>query len=149
MRQVASHAANTLINVTLPEHSAPFPHGFVRSLGEHAYQHSLQFAQWPLLRWLVDGAAVTARVWRFAGGWASISDGVDGVYLAAVGMGTNPDGLSLALIQDGTAYDFTLDQPLHSRALQESLERDGGYDRRYLRRKEFHADQLQLLPGQG
>lgn len=67
------------------------------------------------------------------------------MYLAAVGLGTGPEGLSLAVLQVGSAYHFNLDQPLQSRMLSESLERDGGYDSRYLRRQEFHADQLQLL----
>jgi hypothetical protein len=148
MQHVAHYASNTLINVTLPEHSAPLPDGFLRTLGDHAYEHSLQYAQWPLVRWRVDGTVVTARAWRFAGGWVAISDGVESVYLAAVGVGTDPDGLSLAVLQDDGAYHFDLNQPLHPEMLSASLDRDGGYDRRYLRREEFHADQLHLLRDQ-
>lgn len=44
----------------------------------------------------MDGAAVTARVGWFAGGWAAVSDAVAEVYLSAVGIGVGPDGLSLS-----------------------------------------------------
>jgi hypothetical protein len=148
LEDVAHDAANCLINLTLPAHSAPLPDGFLRALSHHAYERSLQCAQWPLVRWRVDGVVVTARGWRFAGGWVAISDAVPDVYLAAVGMGTDPDGLSLAGLHDGSGYHFDLDQPLRPRMLQEALDRDGGYDRRYLVRQEFHADQLRLLPDQ-
>jgi hypothetical protein len=95
----------------------------------------------------VDGAVVTALVWRFAGGWAAISDAVEGVYLAAVGVGTAPDGLSLAVIQDGSAYHFALYQPLYPRVMSASRERAGG-DGLELHRQDWHPDQLQLLRDQ-
>jgi hypothetical protein len=63
-------------------------------------------------------------------------------------MGLEPDGLSLAVLQDGSPYRFGLDQPLHPRMLQEALDLDGGYNRRYPRRQGCHADQLRLLSGQ-
>jgi hypothetical protein len=104
LQHVAHYAANTLINVTLPVQSAPRPEGMLRALANHAYEHSLQCAQWPLVRWRVDGAVVNALAWRFAGGWVAISDAVEGVYLAAIGVGTAQDELSLTMLQDGSAY---------------------------------------------
>ena len=144
LEHVAHHAASTLANVTIPDHAEPLPHGFLPALSHTVSEHSTQWAQWPLIRWQAGGAAVTARVWRFAGGWAAVSDDVQGVYLAAVGMGADPDGLSLAVLQGGSAYHFDLAQPLHPSVLSEGLARDGGYDTRYLRRQELHADQLRL-----
>lgn len=144
MVDVAGYACTALINITIPAHSQSLPDGFLRALSHLSEEQSAQCAQWPLIRWKVDGTAVPARAWRFAGGWAAVSDAVGSVYLAAVGMGTEPDGLSLAVIPDGDAYHFDLNQPLHPDTLSAGLKRDGGYERRYLRRTEFHADHDQL-----
>jgi hypothetical protein len=145
MEHVAGYACTALVNITIPDHSKPLPDGFLRALGQRSREQAEQCAQWPLVRWRVGGTDVPARVWRFAGGWAAISDAVDRVYLAAIGMGTEPGGLSFAVLRDGDAYHFDLDQPLHPDILSAGLKRDGGYENRYLRRKEFHADQLQLM----
>jgi hypothetical protein len=56
-------------------------------LVEHATKVAGQYAQWPVVRWQVDAAAVEARVCRFAGGWPAITDAADEVYLAVVGVG--------------------------------------------------------------
>ena len=141
---VAHYAANMLINVTLPALSVPRPDGILRALANHASEQSLQCAQWPPVDWRVDGAVVTALAWRFAAGWAAICDAVEGVYLAAVGVGTAPGGLSLATVQDSSAYHFSLDEPLHPRVLAASRERADG-DGLDLDRQDWHPDQLRLL----
>lgn len=69
LQQVAFYAAVVLINVTLPAKPLPWPDGFQRALVGHADERSGQYAQWPLVSWRVNGAAVTARAWWFAGGW--------------------------------------------------------------------------------
>jgi hypothetical protein len=61
-----------------------------------------------------------------------------------VGTGTEPDALALAVLPDGDAHHFDLDQPLHPDTLSAGLARDSGYERRYLRRTEFHTDRLRL-----
>jgi hypothetical protein len=145
MEHVAGYACTALINITIPEHSEPLPDGFLRALVHLSQVQSEQCARWPLISWRVDGTAVPARVWRFADGWAAVSDAVESVYLAAAGTGTEPGALSLAVLTDGDARHFDLDQPLHPDTLPAGLARDGGYERRYLRRMEFHADQLRLM----
>jgi hypothetical protein len=142
---VAGYACTVLINITLPEYSRPFPNGFLQALVGLSEKQSEQCAQWPLIRWRVDGTPVLARVWRFAGGWAAISNAVESVYLAVVGMRTEPGGLSLAALPDGDAYHFDLSQPLHPDNLAASHERGAWAERHYLRRKDFHADQLRLM----
>jgi hypothetical protein len=42
----------------------------------------------------VGAVAAATRVCRFAGGWGAITDAADEVYLAVVGVGTGPEGLS-------------------------------------------------------
>jgi hypothetical protein len=96
MADVASHAASILINVTQPVESVPRPDGFLRTLAAHIMEFAHKYAQWPVVRWLMDGAEVIARVGWFAGAWAAVSDSVAEVYLSAVGVGVCPDGLSLA-----------------------------------------------------
>jgi hypothetical protein len=144
---VAGYACTALVNMTIPDHSEPLPDDFLRALSRLSRQHSETSEQWPLVSWRVDGRDVPAHVWRFAGGWAAVSDTGAPVALAAIGMGSDPDGLSLAAIGDGDTYHFDLGQPLHPDTLSAGLQRDGGYKNRYLRRTEFHADQLQLIHG--
>jgi hypothetical protein len=145
LAEVAGYACTVLINMTLPEHSQPFPDGFLPALVNLSERQSEQCEQWPQTRWRVDGRAVSVRVWRFAGGWAAVSEGVEGVYLAAAGMGTEPDGLSLAVVRDGDAYHFDLSRPLHPETLAASRRRDGWAEKQAMRRKDFHADQLRLM----
>ena len=145
MEHVAGYACSALINITIPEHSEPLPDGFLRALGRLSDEQSEQCAYWPLIRWQVDGATVPAHVWRFAGGWAAVSDAVANVYLAAVGMETEPEALSLAVLPVGDDRYFDLNQPLHPDTLSAGLTHQGGYERRYRRRTEFHPDQLRLM----
>jgi len=146
LREVASSAAVVLVNVTLPVQSVPRPAGFHRALIEHAGERADQFAQWPLMPLQVDGVAATGRVWWFAGGWTVVSEAVEGVYLTAVGLGNDPDGLSLAVLQHGSAYHFNLDQPLHyPRVISASKAARAGGDRPMPRREDGHSDQLRLL----
>jgi hypothetical protein len=63
-----------VVNVTLPAQSVARPDGFIPLLVEHAAKVAGQYAQWPTVRWQGDAAAVAARVCRFAGGWAAITD---------------------------------------------------------------------------
>jgi hypothetical protein len=142
---VAQCAAITLVNLTLPPLSVPRPEGMLRALVDHAEERG-GYPAWPRARWRVDGAAVTARAWRFAGGWAAVSEAVD-VYLAVAGLGTDPDGLSLGLIADGGAYHFRLDQPLHPDVMAASrAARPGGGEFPWPQPGQWHDDQLRLLP---
>jgi hypothetical protein len=145
LQHVAFCAGVVLINVTLPVQSLPRPDGLLRALADHGNERSGQYAQWPLIRWQMDGTEVTARVWRFAGGWVAVSDAIGDVYLAAVGVGADPDGLSLAVLQDGSAYHFGLDQPLHTHVMSASRAARAGGGSPEPRRQDWHADQLRLL----
>jgi hypothetical protein len=120
LEDVAFDAYWILTNVTLPAQSVARPDGYIPLLVEHSTKVAGQHAQWPAVRWQVDGAAVTARVCRFAGGWAAITDAVDDVYLTVVGVGTGPEGLSLTQLQDGSAYHFDLAGPLNPGAMSAS-----------------------------
>jgi len=146
MRQVAFSAAHVLTDVTLPRQSLSRPDGFLMALGKHAEEAAARYEHWPLVSWRVDDVPVPARLWRFAGAWAVVSDAVDEVYLAVVGLGTGPDGLDLARLQDGTAYHFGLDQPL-SGGLRSASAQAAGVDFEAPRwqRQDWHADQLRLM----
>lgn len=69
---------------------------------------------WPVASWRVDGVSVLVPSWRFAGGWTAFTDAAAGVYLSVVGIGprTDPEGLSVAALRDGSAYHFDLHAPL-------------------------------------
>jgi hypothetical protein len=145
LQWVAFDAAFELINLTLPVLSLPRPPGFNRVLVDHAERAGSEYVQWPAVRWQVDGVAVTARVWWFAGGWTAFTDVVEGVYLHASGVGPGPDGLSLAVLRDGSAYHLDLDQPLYPGVLSASRAAAGANDLPEPLRQDWHADQLRLM----
>lgn len=147
LQSVAFAASVVAVNLTLPELSVPRPPGILRALVHNADARSREHAEWSPVSWLADGTEIAARAWLFAGGWAAFSDAVDGVYLAASGMGTSPDGLSLTALRDGGAYHFDLAQPLHTEVLAASSTARAGGERLPPLRPDWHADQLQLMRG--
>jgi hypothetical protein len=61
----------------------------------------------------VDGAAVEAAVWEYAGGWTAFTDAVPGVYLVAAGLGgLGPHRLGFGTVTDAGPYGFDLAAPL-------------------------------------
>lgn len=150
LADVALRAAHILLDVTLPVQSVPRPDRFLQALHKHLPEFAGQYARCPAVAWRVDGAAVTARVSWFAGGWAAVSDAVAGVYLSAVGIGAGPDGLSLARLHDGAAYHFDLKQPLRPGVLSASRRAAGvQLEAPPRQRQDWHADQLWLMRGSG
>jgi hypothetical protein len=75
LQHVASYAAALPANVTLPVDTLPRPDGIYPALIGMTEEFSDKYADWPPVRWHVDGTAVTAWMWRFAGGWMAASDG--------------------------------------------------------------------------
>jgi hypothetical protein len=145
LQSVAFGAAVVLVNLTLPEDSVPRPPGLLHALANHAVELSKECAKWPPVPWRVDGVAVTAQARRFAGGWAAFSDAVDGVYLAAAGLGAGPENLALAVLEDGRAYNFDLNQPLHPQVIVTSSAARTGGERLPPLRPDWHADQMRLI----
>ena len=147
LRSVAFGASVAMVNMTLPALSVPRPPGILRALVNDADANSRQYAQWSRVSWLLDGSQIGARARRFAGGWAAYCDAVEGVYLAAAGVGGGPDGLALTALQDGRGYSFDLDEPLHPTTLTASSAARAGGERLPPLRADWHADQLRLMPG--
>jgi hypothetical protein len=148
LQSVALDASVVLVNATLPALSVPRPPGFLTALANQADAIGREYARWSPASWQVDGAAASARTRRFADGWAAYSDAADGVYVAAVGTpGTDPAGLSLAVLGDGQAYHVDLGQPLHPRVMTASSAARAGGERPHPQRPDWHADQLRLMPG--
>ena len=148
LQNVAFDAAHILINMTLPVQSVPRPDGFLPVLTEHATKAAADHAHWPVVQWQLGAAAVAARVWQFAGGWAAITDVVGDVYLSTVGVGAGPENLSFEKIRDASAYHFNLAQPLHPSLLSASRQAAGAqYEGRTWQRQDWHADQLRLMRG--
>jgi hypothetical protein len=145
LQSVAFSASVVLVNLTLPAQSVARPPGILRALVNNAYARSGEYEHWSPVSWEVDGSEVTARVWRFAGGWAAFTDGVDGVYLAAAGSGTGPDGLALAPFKDGHPYHVDLDAPLHPGVVTASSAARAGGERPFPPRQDWHADQVRLM----
>jgi hypothetical protein len=146
LQEIASDAAHILINVTLPAQSVGRPDGYIPLLVEHATKVAGQYARWPAVRWQVDAAAVAARVCRFAGGWAAITDAADEVYLVIVGVGAGPEDLSLTQFSDGSAYHFDLAGSLSPQTMAASRRAAGvPFEAPAWESQSWHADQLGLM----
>lgn len=145
LERVASSAAALLANATLPVESVPRPEGFLRALTSLMNERSSHYLEWSPVRWRVDGIEMAARAWRFAGGWVAVSDAMEAVYLAAVGVGNSPGGLSLAVLENGDAYHLALDQPLHPSVMIASHVARTDGDQPPPQPGDWHADQLRLM----
>ncbi|WP_116204676.1 hypothetical protein [Amycolatopsis circi] len=64
-----------------------------RAVQAHLAERVAAMSSWPRSTWTVDGVRVQAAVLHFAGAWLALTDELDLVYLAAVGVGISPDGL--------------------------------------------------------
>jgi hypothetical protein len=139
LTEVAHYGTHWLINLTLPEMTVPRRDGFLRALVGHSLHHAVSHARWPEVTWSVDGTQVPAAAWRFAGGWTAFTDALPDTYLVVVGLGREPDGLALAVVEDATPYGFDLTAPLR---LSDT------HDRGPLSRPDqFHADHTALITG--
>jgi hypothetical protein len=146
LQSVAFSASVLMVNLTLPAAAAARPRGLLHALVNDADANSRRCGQWSPVSWLLDGSAAAARTRRFAGGWAACSDCADGVYLAAAGLGSDPDDLALTALGDSRAYNFDLDEPLHPGIIAASRAARAGGERLPPLRPDWHADQLRLMP---
>ena len=110
-REVAFAATFALVNLTLP---APRDRaeGFVPALIERAEREADRYAEWPACAWSVDGGAVSARTWHWAGAWAGFTTDLDDTDLIVVGHGMEPGDLALSLVPTGAAYHMDWGQPV-------------------------------------
>ncbi|MFC4003916.1 hypothetical protein ACFS2C_09130 [Prauserella oleivorans] len=146
LAEVAFGGAFGLVNLTLPDSTVPRPDGLIRVLVEHAEQQARRYEQWPRALWRVDGMSVRARIWRFAGAWTGFTADLDDTYLAVIGIGVEPEGLSLSRIDDPSPYGTDFQEPL---SLTELGRHKANRPEAWLpppRRDGFHPDQLALVP---
>ena len=87
--------------------------GLVGLLTDHERARARDSVSWMEVVWLVDDEPVRARVWRFAGAWTGLTTDLPDVFVVAVGVGVNPEGLRIRQIKDGAEYGFDLARPLN------------------------------------
>lgn len=146
---LASQCANALVDLTLPTLSLVRPPGLLKALVGRAQAAAEAHGDWATADWQVDGIAVRAPMWSFAGGWAGFTDAAEGVYVTVVGLGpgAKSEGLALAALQDGEAYHFDLHGPLSLEVAAMSREAAGvPYEQQpSWRSVGWHPDQLELI----
>jgi hypothetical protein len=146
---LASQCATALVDLTLPALSLGRPPGLLKALVGRAQAAAEAHADWVTADWRVDGIAVRAPTWSFAGGWAGFTDAAEGVYvsLAGLGPGAKPEGLALAALRDGEAYHFDLHGPLSLEVAAASRQAAGvPYEQQPpWQPTNWHHDQLQLV----
>lgn len=76
---LASQCATTLVDLTLPVLSLVRPPGLLKALVGRAQAAAEAHADWATDDWRVDGIAVRAPTWSFAGGWTGFTDAAKGV----------------------------------------------------------------------
>jgi hypothetical protein len=149
LESVASQCTTTLVDLTLPVLSVTRPPGLLKALVGHAQTAAEAHADWATVGWRVDGIAVQAPAWSFAGGWAGFTDAAEAVYVSAVGLGPDarPEGLALAALRDSAAYHFDLHGPLSLELAAGSRQAAGvSYEEEPpWRSTVWHPDQLQFM----
>jgi hypothetical protein len=149
LESLAGQCATTLIDMTLPVLSLTRPPGFLGALVDLAQTAADAYAEWDTVDWRVDGIAVAAPTWSFAGGWAGFTDAAAGVYVSVVGIGPGPgpEGLAFAALRDSEAYHFDLHGPLSLETAAASRDAAGVPLERQppWLPKEWHPDQLRLM----
>jgi hypothetical protein len=127
-----------------------FPvYGLLEALVGNALAAAEAHADWATVIWRVDGVAVQASAWSFAGGWARFTDAAEGVYLSVVGLGPDarPEGLALAALRDSGAFHFDVPGPLSLELAARSRQTAGvPYEEHPpWRSTVWHPDQLQFI----
>lgn len=104
--------------------------------------------EWRWSEWVVDGRPQLARVLRFAGGWTGFIV-QSSAYVVAVGVVTEPEGLTLQTLESTNDYGVDLSEPLSVRwRLRRGRRRE--VSDTILRRPNpyrFHPDHLALIYG--
>ncbi|WP_199431516.1 hypothetical protein [Qaidamihabitans albus] len=146
LAEVAFSGAFGLVNLTLPDSSVTRPDGLILALVEHAEAQAKRHAEWQPVTWEVEGRPARARVLHFAGAWAGFTDVLDDVYLVAIGIGVEAEGLRLVQVSNAAAYGTDFAAPL---SLAELGRQKSTRPETWLpppRRDAFHPDQLALAP---
>ena len=149
LESLASQCTTTLVDLTLPVLSVARPPGLLKALVGHALAAAEAHAVWATVDWRVDGIAVPAPAWSFAGGWTGFTDAAEGVYVSVVGLGPDarPGGVALAALRDSEAYHFDLHGPLSLEVAAQSRQAAGvPYEEQPpWRSTVWHPDQLQFM----
>lgn len=101
-------------------------------------------AAWRRVSWKIEGHEVEASVWDFAGVWTGFSVDLPDSYIVLVGVGVDPDGLSIVPVTDGAPYKLDLQAEI-DRAWPSMQSRE--WDLTALskpNRFRFHPDQLRV-----
>ncbi|MGW4395206.1 hypothetical protein ACWEHA_07955 [Amycolatopsis nivea] len=104
-------ALGKLMNVVEPTEPGADRAALGRAVQAHLAERVANLSSWPRSMWTVDGVRVQAAVLHFAGAWLALTEELDVVYLAAVGVGLSPDGLEFHQTR-GEKYGADFSVPL-------------------------------------
>ena len=101
---------------------------------------------WMPVTWKVDGAFVTARIYRWAGPWAGFTTALAEVDVVVVAAGVEPAELKLTKLDDTRDYHFDVHDSLaYPDVLDASVYAALGEAAKSDLRWPIHADQSELL----
>ena len=104
---VAAEATLGLLAATWPDPEIMAEAMGLDNVMAHAEQQARNYQSWDSIPWLVDGVAVAAATWRFAGAWTGFAS-LSAVHLVVTAVGIDPHAVRLGSLTDATAYGFEL-----------------------------------------
>ena len=112
VQEVAFTAMFALVSRTAPELHGDARRAYWQRAVNLADEGSRSYGAWPTVPWEVDGAAVEARYFVWAGAWAGFTTDVADVAIVLFASGVPPESLALARIDDSSSYHFEAREPL-------------------------------------
>ena len=105
---VAAEAVNDLIAATWPDPEIMRQADWLDDVYSHGSQSAREHRSWARVSWSVDGAAVDAGCWHFAGGWTGFTTALPDVYVVVTAVGVDPAAIRLRRLTDAAPYGFEL-----------------------------------------
>jgi len=105
---VAAEAVDDVLAATWPDPDVMSQADWLDDVASHACRRAREHRSWESVSWLVDGAAVPAACWHFAGAWTGFTTALPEAYVVVTGVGVDPGDIRLRPLTDGTPYGFAL-----------------------------------------
>lgn len=110
VQAVASAALWALVGRVMPELTDDQRRVWNQHVWKFIKERAALYETWPQSKWSVDGTAVPARVFNWAGAWTGFAETPE-VAIVVVASAVDPDGLALTQIDKGDEYHFKIDAP--------------------------------------
>ncbi|MEN3361644.1 MAG: hypothetical protein V7637_5626 [Mycobacteriales bacterium] len=105
---VAAEAVVELIAATWPDPEIMRQVDWLEDVYSHGSRRAREHRSWERVSWSVDGVAVDAVCWHFAGAWTGFTIALPDVYIVVTAVGVDPAAIRLRRLTDAALYGFEL-----------------------------------------